>query len=338
MRKTSSFLTASLLLLVFSRPGTVQAQFFKNLVNTVKQTAQNRANGKADQSTNKSLDKVDTSSNSFLGSFSKAGSGKPGDTSSAEAGMKALGLFVGGGGVSAADSAAAIESFHSATGGSGMFYQYETRTTAKKDPANIDTMSSWFTNSGEGRAEMRIPMPGVVTGKIVSIMHISQPRISMQLYADEKTFGLTVIDTALINGIKETFQITKVGTETVNGFSCVHVKMVTTTGSGLFKSKSEEDIWTSTSVPGYALYKKLSSVSGIKPQMMQALEQAGAGGFFVKMAAAGKDYSMTMTLMHAEEKNCPASLFEIPSGYAKTDQNMMQHMMADAMKANAAKK
>jgi len=338
MRKTS-FFSAFLLLLAFGRPGIVQAQFFKNLVNTVKQTAQSRANNKADQTTNKSLDKVDTSSNSFLGAFSKSGSsGNPSDTSAANMTMKALGLFAGGGGVSAADSAAAFESFRSANGGSGMFYQYEMKMTSKKDPPVDDTTCSWFTNGGEGRSEMEIPIPGVKTGKIVSIGRIGQPRYSIQLYADSKTYGLTVIDTSLINGIKESFQITRVGTENVGGYSCTHVKMVTTTGSGMFKSKSEEDIWTSTSVPGYALYKRLVAVSGIKPQMMQALDQAGAGGFFVKMTTAGKDNSMTMSLIHAEEKSNSASLFEIPPGYTKTDENMMQHMMAQAMASQGSKK
>jgi hypothetical protein len=338
MRKTSSFLAAFLLLLAFGRPGTVQAQFFKNLVNTVKNTAQGRANSKADQTTNKSLDKVDTTGNSLFGGGSKSGSTNPNDTSAANMTMKALGLFAGGGGVSAADSAAAFESFRTASGGSGMFYQYEIKMTSKKDPTVDDTTCSWFTNGGEGRSEMEIPIPGVKSGKIVSIGRIGQPRYSIQLYADSKTYGLTVIDTSLINGIKESFQITRVGTENVGGYSCTHVKMVTTTGSGLFKSKSEEDIWTSTSVPGYALYKRLVGVSGIKPQMMQALDQAGAGGFFVKMTSAGKDYSMTMMLIHAEEKSNSASLFEIPAGYTKTDENMMQHMMSAAMASQASKK
>jgi hypothetical protein len=337
MRKTSIF-AFLLLLLAIGRPGTVHAQFFKNLVNTVKNTAQGRANNKADQTTNKSLDKVDTTGSSLFGGGSRSGSTNPSDTSAANMTMKALGIFAGGGGVSAADSAAAFESFRSASGGSGMFYQYEIKMMSKKDPAVDDTTCSWFTNGGEGRSEMEMPIPGVKSGKIVSIARIGQPRYSIQLYADSKTYGLTVIDTSLINGIKESFQITRVGTENVGGYSCTHVKMVTTTGSGLFKSKSEEDIWTSTSVPGYALYKRLVGVSGIKPQMMQALDQAGAGGFFVKMTSASKDYSMTMMLIHAEEKNNAASLFEIPAGYTKTDENMMQHMMSAAMASQASKK
>jgi hypothetical protein len=338
MRKTSFGAAFFLLFLAAGRPGVARAQFLKQLVNTVKQTAQGRANSKADQTTNKSLDKVDTSGNSFLGAFSKAGSTNPGDTSAANMTMKALGIFTGGGGVSAADSAAAFETFRSASGGSGMFYQYEIKITSKKNPPSDDTTCSWFTNGGEGRSEMEMPIPGIKSGKIVSIGRIGQPRYSIQLYADSKTYGLTVIDTSLINGIKESFQITKVGTENVGGYACTHVKMVTTSGSGLFKSKSEEDLWTSTAVPGYALYKRLAAVSGIRPQMMQALEQAGADGFFVKMTAAGKDYSMTMSLMHAEEKSNPASLFEIPAGYTKTDENMMQHMMATAMASQASKK
>jgi Domain of unknown function (DUF4412) len=338
MRKTSSFAAFLLFVMAAFRPVSSQAQLFKQLLNTVKNTAQGRANNKADQTTNKSLDKVDTTSNSFLGAFSKSGSsGNPSDTSAANMTMKALGLFAGGGGVSAADSTAAFESFRSASGGSGMFYQYEMKMTSKKDPTVDDTTCSWFTNNGEGRSEMELPLPGMKS-KITSIGRIAQPRYSLQLYADSKTYGLTVIDTSLINGIKESFQITRVGTESVGGYSCTHVKMITTTGSGIFKSKSEEEIWTSTAVPGYALYKRLVAVSGIKPQMMQALDQAGAGGFFVKMTTAGKDYSMTMMLIHAEEKNNSASLFEIPAGYTKTDENMMQHMMAQAMASQASKK
>ncbi len=114
--------------------------------------------------------------------------------------------------------------------------------------------------------------------------------------------------------------------------------MTTTVGSGIFHSKSTEDIWTSTNVPGYNLYKRLISVNPTtKPQLMQALDNAGAGGFFVKMASSDKDYSFTMTLIRAEEKNCPASLFEIPAGYTQSDENMIQHMMATAMKQQAQK-
>jgi hypothetical protein len=332
MRKRSAFATSILLLLAATGPVPTQAQFFKQLLNNVKQTVQNRANGKADQATNKSLDKVDTSSNSLLGAFSKASAANPKDTSAADLTMKALGIFTGGGGVSAADSATAIQSFRSATGGTGIFYQYQTLITSKKNPPSGDTSSTWFSNAGEGRMEMRLPMPGITTNKIVSIGRAGEPKYSVQLYADTKQYGLTVIDTSLINAGKQSYEVTKVGTETINGYSCVHVKMTTTTGMAMFKTKTTQDIWTSTHVPGYTLYKKLTSVSTAQPQMMLALQGAGADGVIVKMTTADKDFSMIMTLIKSEEKSCPANLFEIPAGYTASNQNMFQHMMSGAQK------
>ncbi|HMH21486.1 MAG TPA: hypothetical protein VK563_06915 [Puia sp.] len=58
--KSSSILLVILIFLVAAAcPAAVHAQFFKNLVNTVKQTATGRANDKTAQTTNKVLDKVD---------------------------------------------------------------------------------------------------------------------------------------------------------------------------------------------------------------------------------------------------------------------------------------
>ena len=262
-----------------------QAQFFKNLLNTVKQTAQNRANDKTSQTTNSLLNKADSatqlksksggsgstgtglsgggstagdlgSNNRVLGSFAKAAAQNPNDTSSSDLTMKALGIMSGGGGVSAADSAAAIKSFMTASGGSGVLYQYDITTTTKKGILK-DTSITYLTNNGNGRKEMRIPMPGVVSGKIITIGHVAQRQYSVMLDPGDKTYSLNVIDTAFINeGGGETYQVTKVGNETVQGYPAVHVKMTSTMGSRMFKSTTTMDIWISTAVPGYALYVK----------------------------------------------------------------------------------
>ncbi|HMH24650.1 MAG TPA: DUF4412 domain-containing protein [Puia sp.] len=331
MKKSPSRAVLLMLLFAAINPVSLHAQFFKNLLNTVKQTSQGRANDKASQATNKAIDKADpTTKTGSGGSSSLSNSGgpsSPGDTSAAGATMKALGLFVGGGGVSAADSAAAIKNFMSSSGGSGVFYQYQTTATSKKSGTGKDTTFTYFTNSGSGRNEMRINMPGAMSGKIIIIGRAGQPKYSVSLYPDTKTYSLNIIDTSLINAVTSDYKVTRIGSETVDGYSCTHVKMTSTTGSGIFKSKSTMDLWTSTDVPGYALYKKLVSVQNMKPQMMQALDNAGAGGFIVKMETVEKDYSMGMELIRAEEKSFPASLFEIPAGYTETDENMMVHMM-----------
>lgn len=60
------------------------------------------------------------------------------------------------------------------------------------------------------------------------------------------------------------------------------------------------------------------SANGIKP--IKALKKAGSNGFFVKITASGKDYSMEILLINAVSENLPSSLFEIPEGYSKSNE------------------
>jgi hypothetical protein len=329
-----SVLLTLILASVISVPA--HAQFFKSLLDNVKNTAQGRANNKASQTTNSALDKVDPSTQTKSGTpapGTPASGGGSVDTSSAGM-MKMLGLMVGGGGVSAADSAAAIKTYRTASGGSGIFYQYITSTTSKKGAPSNDTSSTFITRT-EGRKEMRINMPGVMTGKMITIGHINQPIYSVSLHPDAKTYSLNVIDTSLINSRTSNYVVTRIGNETVQGYPCVHVKLKSTTGSGLFKSTSSMDLWTSTAVPGYDLYNAVRNGQlANPPAMLQALDKAGAGGFIVRMDAGDKDYTMSMVLVHAEEKDLPASLFEIPAGYTDSKENIMESMMSGAKKTN----
>ena len=84
----------AMLLLAFNTQ-TAHAQFFKDVLNTVKQTAQGRANGKASQATNTAIDKTT--------GIPTSGTTKTPDTSAAGM-MKMLGVMTGGGGISAAGS------------------------------------------------------------------------------------------------------------------------------------------------------------------------------------------------------------------------------------------
>jgi hypothetical protein len=318
---------AMLIVALTSASSSLHAQFFKDILNTVKNTAQGRANSKADQTTNKAIDKVP-------GSGATTRSATPPDTSAAGM-MKTLGLMTGGGGVSASDSAAAINSYMQGKGGSGFYYQYLTTATSKKGTAK-DTSYRWLTNGGEGRSEMRIVMPGVASGKLTVVGRANQPTYSILLDPDNKGYSLNLIDTALINSRQVTYKVTKVGDETVDGYACVHVRMTSTSGSGLFKSSSSEDLWTSTAVPGYSLYHNLSDQT-VNYGMMQALEKAGAAGMMVKMTASGKDYSMSYELTDAQSGSYPASLFMIPAGYTNNHKNIMEYMLSGVQKTNPSK-
>lgn len=314
-----------------------QAQFLKKILDNVKQTAQNRADSKASQTTDKAIDKVlqpgGNTTRSTTGTTGTTGAGTttataPNDTSSAALTMKALGMLMGGGGVSKADSLAAIQLFKTAKGGSGVYYETTTTMTSKRRGPLKDTNVMYFTRGGEGRAEMSIPIPGVKTSKMVILGRAGQPRFSMSVDDPQKTYSLNVIDTALINSGGDAYTVTRVGEETVAGYRCIHAKMT----SKSMLSSTTMDIWTSTSVPGYDLYSKLISVSKVTPSMITALDKAGCNGYIVKMVTSGKDYSMTMELSRAQEKNLSASLFSIPAGYTESDKGFLGSMLSGAKK------
>jgi hypothetical protein len=82
---------------------------------------------------------------------------------------------------------------------------------------------------------------------------------------------------------QETYQVTRIGTETIQGYPCVHSRIVTTSGSGRFKYSSTMDVWASAAVPGYPLYKKMTSLQTVKTGMIRALENTGRGGVFVQL-------------------------------------------------------
>ena len=330
---------------------TLHAQLLKKVMNTVKSTAENRINDKAAQSTNQVFDKVDNASktksattstsaqeqgdtastNKVLGAFAQAAQQNPNDTSSADLTMKALGLLVSGGGVSADDSAAAIKSFANAKGGSGYYFESITTTTTKKGTSK-DTSKTYMTSGGEGRVEMRMTIPGTMSTQFINLGHASNAKYSVMLYPETKTYALNIIDTSLINSNDETYEVTKLGNETIQGYNCTHVKLKSTFGKGMFKSSSTMDLWTSENVPGYSFIKKIMVNQNIKPQMLQALEENNCGGYIIKMISQDKDFSMEMQLVKAETKSFPASLFKIPNGYAESKTNMMYHMMSGAKK------
>jgi Domain of unknown function (DUF4412) len=334
---------------IFNCPGHAYAQFFKDILNTVKNTAQSRANNKASQTTNQTLDKVDNSTqpgshsansntapadssatHSVLGAFAKAAAENPNDTSSADLTMKALGILAGNGGVSAQDSAKAIDSYKTASGGSGIHYEY-VMTIRGKNTTNKDSSQLYITKDGEGRSEKRIPMPGVQMNKMIILGRFNSPRYSILLYPESNSYSLNIIDTAMLKD-REKYQVTRIGTETVQGYSCVHSKIISTIGSGMYTSTSTIDIWTSTGVPGSALYTKMAGIQTSQTGMMRALENAGGGGVFVKMVVTGKDYTVEEDLIKAEEGHFSADMFRIPSGYTESAGNMFSHMIPPSKK------
>jgi hypothetical protein len=289
-------------------PHSSDAQLLKNLVNNMTKNIGNKGtttSGKPDSS-KKSLMGYDSASMAQLMANANRANNKPK--------------------ISPADSAAGIKSFMTGTGGSGIGYQYSISYTIArknmKDSTMKDTMQLAVTDGHNTRTDM-----GVLGSKFAVIGHAGTPRYSVMLYSASKTFQFNIIDTAGLNyagGMNYT--VTRVGNETVAGYSCIHSRLTTTTPGA--KTPIVQDIWTSTDVPGYSTLKKMISMQNVTPKMMQALDAAGAGGMFVKMTMATKEMSMDMLLVSAGRKSFPDSMFEIPSGYTQASpMGMFTNMM-----------
>ena len=154
MKNKRKYSISIILLFLSAMSAYGQSGFMKDVLNAVRGTAQGRANNAATQTTNKAIDQVDPATQSkshkqssgsataspsdtaalhgVLGAFAKAAEANPNDTSAADLTMKALGLMAGEKQVSAQDSANAIKAYRSASGGSGLHYEYTITVKWKK--------------------------------------------------------------------------------------------------------------------------------------------------------------------------------------------------------------
>jgi hypothetical protein len=231
-------------------------------------------------------------------------------------------------GMTAADSAAAsaaVKEFMTASSGSGMLYQYQTRYDIRikgKDTVFVDTMSTAISDNRYTHVDM--DMLGM---KMTMIGRAAEPRYSVMLYPETKSYKLNVIDTArLSSGGGQTYQVTKIGTETVAGYSCVHSKLAIFGANK--KLVLNEEIWASPAVPGYAQMKQDMGNAHVTVKMMQELQKAGCDGLIVKASGSSDQMSFVMQLVTAARKSFPASMFEIPAGYtAANNANIFNNMM-----------
>jgi hypothetical protein len=214
-------------------------------------------------------------------------------------------------GISPGDSLAAIKQFLTASGSDGLLYRYVDTYVFRqkqKDSTARDTMSVIIADNHNIRSEL-----GLLGMQVIGRGDL--PKYSVLLYPQSRTYKLNVMDTAAINaGGKETYRVTKVGNETLQGYHCAHVKLTTSYGKGV---EVTEDLWMSTDVPGYAAFKKMATMQQLTPKMLAALEQAGCPGMFVKMQMQNAAFSMSMLLVGADRKSFPGSLFQIPAGYTQ---------------------
>src|SRR5450759_3646599 len=202
----------------------------------------------------------------------------------------------------------------------------------------------------EGQIDMKITAQGGVTGTgkvfvskvgsrteldmetarmpihMTTLMRFSTPDVMYLINDKAKTYS--EVDTkkareqaAKMAGDKdkEAYSVKVLGSEKVLGYSTKHVLLSRPS------DKSEMEVWTTKDLLGLS-YESMKGLMRRGAQdegsMMKALKDARAEGFFVKMVTREKGKTeplTTMELTKAEKKSLPASMFEVPTGYAKQE-------------------
>jgi len=160
--------------------------------------------------------------------------------------------------------------------------------------------------------------------KMVSILKTAEPNTVYIVNDSSKTYS--VIDTAKMReqtrsmrgGKEETFTVKKLGKDTVAGFSCE--KALVTGSEGM-----TFETCISNEVGGSAAMIRAMQRRGDSSGLVKSLADAGLEGFpirWVTHAEHGRGGDVTVELVSAKKQSVPASTFEIPSGYTKSESMM----------------
>jgi hypothetical protein len=181
------------------------------------------------------------------------------------------------------------------------------------------------------RSEMNMQM-GPMGVKMVMLQKNATPDLLYQINDSGKTY--TEIDLSKMRDMagqqSDTPQYTveKLGQETILGYKTQHVRVKEKTpeaGAGM-----TTELWTAKDFLDYATFSRLQAQRGKaagQEALVKALKEAGADGMPLKsVTKTGDGTKITMEVVKAEKKSLPASTFEIPAGYTKSEGGLMGMM------------
>lgn len=169
--------------------------------------------------------------------------------------------------------------------------------------------------------------------QMTSLMKLENPNIIYLI--NEKSKSYSEIDLKemekMAQGMmppKEKYNVQKLGKEKVLGYDCDHVL--------ISDADDETEMWIAKGIIDYETFRKFNQnpqASGLE----KALKEAGVLGMPLKQISnKGTAQETKMEVVKINKSKLPASTFEIPSGYKKTEGGLMgasMDMMPDEAKA-----
>jgi hypothetical protein len=203
--------------------------------------------------------------------------------------------------------------------GSDWYYEYATTTPETKNGKISSSKKIYLSADGNARMEQSTMINGKAYNAIVSIVRIDRPHFCIVLNDETKIYSLIEIDkiAELEKMANMKWEVNKLGSENTLGYNCCHAKIsLTVSLTKSIQTSSVSDLWTSQEVPGY------STISAMQQKMLTKGEQttdqikrAGCDGMMVKMESKSSSGLSVTSLVKAEHRDLPVSLFQIPTGY-----------------------
>ena len=181
------------------------------------------------------------------------------------------------------------------------------------------------------RSEMNMQMGGDGM-KMVMLQKTDTPNMLYRINDANKTY--TEMDLAKMRAMAgqqpdtTKYTVEKLGQETILGYKTQHV-LVKEQHAGAGNGMTTE-MWTAKDLLDYATFSKLQvrrAQGAGEEAMIKALKDADADGMPLKsITTTGDGSKVTMEVVKVDKKSLPASTFEIPAGYTKSEGGMMDMM------------
>ena len=173
------------------------------------------------------------------------------------------------------------------------------------------------------RFEMNLadPETGTVVIRIVTFTPSDEPNLLYTLNETAKTYSVVdmnefedELDTMLKEEEERDYKVEKLGTETLHGYKCTHVRITDDHGG-------ETEMWLTKDLLSAADFARL-----------QPRRKKGSAAFDMRMKKAGlegfplktwdKESNTTMEFVKIERKKLDKSLFQVPAGYTKKESSL----------------
>lgn len=212
------------------------------------------------------------------------------------------------------------------------FAQFEGEIQMKISASEGGGTMTMFVGKSAIKTEMNISAEKM-TMQMASLMKMDNPKIIYII--NDKSKSYSEIDLKemekMTQGIvptKEQYKVQKLGKEKILGYDCDHILVS--------DSDSETEMWVSKGLIDFETFKKFNQnlqADGLE----KALKDAGVLGMPLKQISnKGTAEATKMEVVKINKSKLPASTFEIPKGYKKTEGGLMgagMDMMPDEAKS-----